>query len=116
MNQYEVAAEIADEIPAIQTEIVKAPVFGSAYLCVKVLANYTLKMLQQHELKQVQQSMLLAERLYNKGNQLVKTAIENVFIFSFSTMKVACSRQEWQEIQGKMPVNIFSAYIQQLHA
>ena len=116
MNQYEAAAEIADEIPEIQKEIVKAPVFGSAYLCIKVLANYTLKMLRQHELKQVQESMLLAEKIYNKGNQLVKTAIENVFIFSFSAMKMACSRQEWQEIQGKMPVNLFSIYIQQLHA
>ncbi|SFW89664.1 DUF7674 family protein [Chitinophaga sancti] len=116
MNQYEAAAEIADEIPSIQKEIVKAPVFGSAYLCIKVLANYTLKMIQDHQIREVQHSMRLAEKIYNKGNQLVKTAIENVFIYSFSAMKMVCSRQEWQEIQSKMPVNIFSIYIQQLHA
>ena len=114
MNQYEAAAQIADEIPEIQKEIVRAPVFGSAYLSVKVLAAYTCNMLQQHQLRQVQRCMLLAEKIYNKGNQLVKTAIENVFIFSFSNMKVSCSRQEWLEIQGKMPTVLFSLYIQQV--
>lgn len=114
MNQYEAAAHIADEIPEIQKEIVRAPVFGSAYLSVKVLANYTGKMLQQHQLRQVQRCMLLAEKIYNRGNQLMKTAIENVFIFSFSSLRLSCSRQEWLEIQRIMPAVLFSLYIQQV--
>ncbi|MBW8688258.1 DUF7674 family protein [Chitinophaga rhizophila] len=114
MNQYEAAAQIADEIPDIQKEIVRAPVFGSAYLSVKVLANYTAKMLQQHQLKQVHRCMLLAEKIYNRGNQLVKTAIENVFIFSFSSFRMSCTRQEWLEVQRIMPAVLFSLYIQQV--
>lgn len=114
MNQYEAAASIADEIPEIQKEIVRAPVFGSAYLSVKVLAGYTCHMLQQHQLRQVHRCMALAEKIYNKGNTLVKTAIESVFIFSFSRMKVSCSRQEWLEIQRKMPAVLFSLYMQQV--
>ncbi|MCF6407435.1 hypothetical protein L3C95_32520 [Chitinophaga filiformis] len=114
MNQYEAAAQIADEIPEIQKEIVCAPVFGSAYLSVKVLANYTARMLQQHQLRQVQRCMVLAEKIYNRGNQLMKTAIENVFIFSFSSFRMSCSRQEWLEIQRVMPAVLFSLYIQQV--
>lgn len=114
MNQYEAAAQIADEIPEIQKDIVRAPVFGSAYLSVKVLAGYTYRMLQDHQLRQVQRCMVLAEKIYNKGNQLVKTAIENVFIFSFSTLKLSCTKQEWLEIQTKMPAVLFSLYIQQV--
>jgi hypothetical protein len=114
MNQYEAAAQIADEIPEIQKEIVRAPVFGSAYLSVKVLASYTYKMLQAHQLRQVQCCMLLAEKIYNKGNQLVKTAIENVFIYSFTSLKGLCTKQEWQDLQGRMPAVLFSIYIQQI--
>jgi len=111
MNQYEVSAEIADKIPEIQKEIVRAPVFGSVYMSVKVLTNY---MLQHHQLWQVERCMKLADRIYNKGNKLVKTAIENVFIFSFSNLQGSCSRREWQEIQTRMPVTLFSLYIQQI--
>jgi hypothetical protein len=111
MNQYEVSAEIADEIPEIQKEIVRAPVFGSVYMSIKVLTNY---MLQHHQLLQVERCMKLADKIYNKGNKLVKTAVENVFIFSFSNLQGNCTRREWQEIQTKMPVTLFSLYIQQI--
>lgn len=114
MNQYEVSAEIADEIPEIQKEIVCAPVFGSVYMSVKVLTTYTGKMLQNHQLRQVERCMKLADKIYNKGNKLVKTAVENVFIFSFSNLQGSCSKREWQEVQTKMPLTLFSLYIQQI--
>ena len=114
MNQYEVSAEIADEIPEIQTEIVRAPVFGSVYMSMKVLTTYTGKMLREHQLRQVERCMKLADKIYNKGNSMVKTAVENVFIFSFSTLRGTCTRGEWQEIQSHMPVTLFSLYIQQI--
>jgi hypothetical protein len=114
MNQYEVSAEIADEIPEIQTEIVRPPVFGSVYMSIKVLTIYTGKMLQDHQLRQVERCMKLADKIYNKGNKLVKSAVENVFIFSFSNLQCTCTRREWQEVQTKMPVTLFSLYIQQI--
>jgi len=114
MNQYEVSAEIADEIPEIQKEIVREPVFGSVYMSIRVLTIYTGKMLHDHQLRQVERCMKLADKIYNKGNKLVKTAVENVFIFSFSNLQGSCTRREWQEIQTKMPVTLFSLYIQQI--
>jgi hypothetical protein len=109
MNQYEVSAEIADEIPEIQKEIVRAPVFGSVYMSVKVLTNY---MLQHHQ--HIERCMKLADKIYNKGNKMVKTAVENVFIFSFSNLQGTCTKREWQEIQTRMPVTLFSLYISQI--
>ncbi|SFD45796.1 hypothetical protein SAMN05518672_10228 [Chitinophaga sp. CF118] len=114
MNQYEVSAEIADEIPEIQKEIVREPVFGSVYMSIKVLTTYTGKMLHEHQLRQVERCMKLADKIYNKGNKLVKTAVENVFVYSFSNLQGSCTRREWQEIQTKMPVMLFSLYIQQI--
>jgi hypothetical protein len=114
MNQYEVSAEIADQIPEIQQEIIKAPVFGSIYMSVNVLTTYMRKMLLEHKIKQVERCMKLADKIYNKGNKMVKTAVENVFIFSFSNLQGNCSKREWQEIQTIMPVTLFSLYIQQI--
>ena len=114
MNQYEVSAEIADQIPEIQKEITCAPVFGSIYMSIKILTTYTGKMLQDHQLRQVERCMKLVDKIYHKGNKLVKTAVENVFIFSFSNLQGCCTKREWQEIQTKMPVMLFSLYIQQI--
>lgn len=114
MNQYEVSAEIAEQIPEIQKEITRAPVFGSIYMSIKILTTYTGKMLQDHQLRQVERCMKLADKIYHKGNKLVKTAVENVFIFSFSNLQGSCTKREWQEIQTKMPVMLFSLYIQQI--
>lgn len=114
MNQYEVSAEIADQIPEIQKEIVRPPVFGSVYMSVKVLTTYTGKMLHEHQLRQVERCLKLADKIYHRGNKMVKTAVENVFIFSFSNMQGHCTKREWQQIQTMMPVTLFSLYIQQI--
>lgn len=114
MNQYEVSAEIADKIPEIRSELVRPPVFGSVYMSMKVLTIYTGKMLREHQLRQVEHCMKLADKIYNRGNSMIKTAVESVFIFSFSNLQGTCTRREWQEIQTKMPMTLFSLYIQQV--
>lgn len=114
MNQYEMAAELADEIPEIRKDVIHLSVLGNAYLSMKVLATHTHKLITAHEFRQVEKCMRVAERIYEKGNTLVRNAVENVYVFSFSTLQVSCSRTEWRLVKAKMPLSLFSMYIRQI--
>ncbi|WP_157097905.1 DUF7674 family protein [Niabella ginsenosidivorans] len=114
MNQYEIPAMIEDKIPGICPEIKKISAFGDAVQIMNVLAGYSKKMLSLHNLPKVIQCMRLVGTIYGKGNRFVKSAIENVFVFSFSSWQAKCNDREWKVIQTKIPVTLYSVYVQQM--
>ena len=68
----------------------------------------------EHEFKMVEKCMLLVEKIYEKGNVPVKNAVENVFIFSFSSIMTICNIVEWRIVQSFMPSCLYSLYIKQV--
>lgn len=62
----------------------------------------------------VQQCLNLAEKIYLKGDAMVKNAVENIFIFSFSSMMAFCDIVEWRIVQSYMPSRLYQLYIQQV--
>lgn len=114
MNNYEVSAMIEDEIPAIKKEIASKTI-GNANAVMLILARYTRKMISLHDLPAVVKCMHLVDKIYNKGNAIVKNAVENVFIYSFSGIRVCCNKAEWTVIQAKMPMTLYSVYVRQIY-
>ena len=114
MNIYEVPAIIEDELPAIKNEIHKSCAVGNVHAVIQVLTSYTKKMMNLHNVPVVINCLSLADSLYNKGNNLVKNAIENVFVFSFSAMRTCCDAAEWKLIQAKIPLALYSVYVNQV--
>ncbi|RFM27429.1 hypothetical protein DXN05_15530 [Deminuibacter soli] len=114
MNQYEVPALLADELPAIGAELKMVKSFGNVLGSVRIFTEYTNKMVAIHQLEMVKHCMCLAEQLYVKGNNLTRNAIENVFVYAISSMRCCCSKGEWQHIQSQMPVTLHSLYVQQV--
>lgn len=114
MNQYEVPALLADELPVLQHELKQVSPLGNVNGCIRLLTEYTGKMAAMHRLDNVKQCMKLAEKLYVRGNNLVRNAIENVFVYSLTGLMYNCGRQEWQRIQAQMPVTLHSLYVQQV--
>ena len=115
MNIYEVPAVIEDELPAVKEELRKDCPAGNIHAVLKVLVKYTRRMISLHDLPAVNRCMSLADKLYNRGNNLVKNAIENVFVYAFSGMRSACDGSEWRLIQAKMPVSLHSLYVKQIY-
>ena len=68
----------------------------------------------EHDFKMVEKCMNLVEKLYEKGNTLVRNAVENIFIFSFSTMLSRCNVVEWRIVQSYMPADLYSLYVKQI--
>jgi len=115
MNTYEVPAMLEDEIPAIGEELRRECPAGNIHAAIQTLVKYTRKMISLHDLSAVNKCMTLADKLYIKGNSLVKNAVENVFVYSFSGLRSACGLTEWKLIQAKMPVALHSLYVKQIY-
>lgn len=118
MNQYEVPSYLQDALPEMKEVLVKEGVSSNLfdpYKSVQCLTDFTLKVAHQHNIKMLKRCFTAAERLYIKGNEMIKNATNNVFIYSFSELLADCtSRQERIKIQSVMPSYLYSAYVQQI--
>jgi hypothetical protein len=110
----EVPALIAGKLPQIKNDLLRDGGQNSVYKSIQVLTDYTQRMAFEHNFKMVQQCMALVEKLYEKGNALVKNAIENVFVFSFSTIMSRCNAVEWRIVQSYMPSDLYRLYVRQV--
>ena len=118
MNQYEVPSYLQDALPEMKEVLVREGVSSNLfdpYKSVQCLTDFTLKVAHQHNIKMLKRCFIAAERLYIKGNEMIKKAINNIFIYSFSELLADCtSRQERIKIQSVMPSYLYSAYVQQV--
>lgn len=114
LTQYEVPAYLADELPEIEPEIksVSAPV--NIFKTIQCLANYTRCKVMQHDLKAAKKCFAIAENIYSQGNTLVKNAIENVFVYSFSSLMNIGSKEEKRQLHAIVPLTLYTAYVKQV--
>ena len=114
MNQYEVPALIADNIPEVRHELAEQAATGNVNNALTILTDYTYKMCQAHDLSGIQKCMKLADKIYVKGNSLAQSAVKNVFVHAFSLFRISCNHVEWRLLQAKMPMTLYSLYMQQV--
>jgi hypothetical protein len=118
MNQYEVPSFLQEALPEMKEVMVKKGVsinMFDPYQSVQCLTDFTLKNAHDHNIKMLKRCFVAAERLYVRGNEMIKNAINNVFIHSFSILFADCSgRLERIKIQSVMPPYLYSAYVQQI--
>ncbi len=114
MNQYEVPVFIADKLPEIRSDLKLALQGGNIYKSIQVLADFTRRKAVEHNFTMVKKCMKLVDRIYEKGNQGVRLAVENVFVFSFSSLMGSCNILECRIVQSYMPVRLYTLYVQQV--
>src|ERR1700744_2452508 len=114
LNQQEVPAFIAGKLPQVKSDLSRNGVNLTAYQSIQVLTDYTKRMALEHNFRMVQKCMALVQHIYEKGNTLVKNAVENIFVFSFSTMLSRCNIVEWRIVQSYMPSDLYSLYVRQV--
>jgi len=108
INEYEAPLFIAGCLPQLKIQT------KDIYKSMQTLTDYTKRMALEHNFNEVKKCMSLVERIYNKGNTLVKNAVENIFIFAFSSMRMLCNIVEWRMVQSFMPSELYVLYIQQV--
>jgi len=114
LNQHDVPALIAGKLPQIKPELRKNGSEVTVYQSVQALTDYTRRMAIEHDFKMVEKCMSLVGNIYDKGNTLVRNVIENVFVFSFSSIMSTCNIVEWRIVQSYMPSGLYNLYVQQV--
>ena len=114
LTQYEVPAFIAVKLPQVKSNLPHTTDTPTAYQSLQALTDYTKRMAFERNYKMVEKCMDLVHYLYEKGNTLVRNAVENVFVFGFSSMLSRCNIVEWRIIQSYMPSDLYSIYVQQV--
>ena len=114
INQYEVPAYLVDGLPEIEKELKAFSPTINIFKSIQCLANYTKVKVLQHDLKAVKKCFAIADEIYVKGNTLVKDAIENVFVYSFSGLMNLCNSDEKKQLQSIIPMDLYTTYVQQV--
>lgn len=114
MNQFEVSACLADKLPEMKTTLKNTYATLNVFKAIQCLVNYTKQKLVQHDIPAVKNCLYVAEYIYSKGNKLVKNAIENVFIYSFSSLLNMGTSDEKKQLQSCMPLHLYTAYVHQV--
>jgi hypothetical protein len=114
INQYEVASYLADELPEIKEDLKRISPTLNIIKSIQCLTEYTRGKVVQRDLRIVKKCFAIAENIYFRGNALVRDAIENIFVFSFSTLLNSGDKDEKKELQAIMPICLHTAYVQQM--
>jgi hypothetical protein len=83
------------------------------YVSVYLLVNYTRGNIVKGNLTAVKKCFKIADKLYSKGNRIVRSALENVYVFSFSSFPVR-DTSEAKQIMGLIPLTLYSVYLKQV--
>jgi hypothetical protein len=114
LNQSQIPAFIAGQLPQISNDLTENRTSPTVYQSIQVLTDYTKRMALSHDFKMVAKCMAIVAKLYRKGDTLVRNAIENVFIYSFSSMMSTCNMVEWRLTQSYMPTELYAVFMQQV--
>jgi hypothetical protein len=107
----EIQPWICNQLPQLKNDL---DTTRTLYQSIQVLTDYTKRMALAHDFKTVARCMALVTKIYNKGNTLVRDAVENVFVYSFSSMMSACNAVEWRITQSYMPSELYNIYMRQV--
>jgi hypothetical protein len=115
-DQQQIPALVARQFPQVQQDLwrvgAQAPL--TAFQSIQVLTDYTKRMALEHDFNMVGKSMTLMGKLYEKGNAIVRNAVENVFIYSFSALMCNCNIVEWRMVQSYMPPELYAVFVGQV--
>ncbi len=114
LHEFEIAAFIEGSLPELEKDAVPEKMnSGDAYRAITALADYMKRKFNDNDLLGVKKALRVAETIYIKGNAVVKIGIENIFIYSLSSMMPA-DRAARRQLQAMIPVSIYSIYVQQI--
>jgi hypothetical protein len=86
----------------------------TVFSAIQELTDQAKRLAFQHDLTGLKDCMNLVQQIYKSGNTAVKNAVENIFIFAFSSILPHCNQVEWRLVQSCMPTELYSLYVRQV--
>jgi hypothetical protein len=113
IDQFEVRGLLEETLPDISPELRKENNTSNIYKLIHILLDYTFKKIREHNITTVKKCFLLAEKLYNRGNEAVRCAVENIYVYSFSHLPVK-NEAEKKQVLNVLPGSLYTLYMRQV--
>ncbi len=110
ITEKEVPGVLGEELPELRTELAKNNSIFKAFRC---FYNYTKQCAESGNIKKLKSCFVLASKLFRKGNDAVRSALVNVYMFSISSLIEIIS--PGQELFNKiLPANLKKACLKHI--
>jgi hypothetical protein len=114
LQQQDVPAFIAARMPEVKRDLSAGRNLPTAYSAIQVLTDHTKRLAFQHDFAGLRNCMILVHQIYQTGNSAVRNAVENIFVFAFSSILPRCNHMEWRLVQSCMPPELYTVYVRQV--
>ncbi|PZR22389.1 MAG: hypothetical protein DI535_26255 [Citrobacter freundii] len=114
ISQFEVSGLLRREIPSLASHYCPSKPSMEVYAFMNYFSDYTKEAVEHHEMGMARKCFLLADKLFRNGDRMVRTLIENVFVYSFSSM-LNCEQEERASIRTLIPVGLYAVYMKQVN-
>ncbi|WP_317897723.1 DUF7674 family protein [Aurantibacillus circumpalustris] len=115
IKENEILEILGNELPEINQELEKLSSRQNIYSAIKCFAEFTKQLIKKGNLSEVKHCFNVAEKMLLEGNKTVKNAIENVYIFSMSSVLGFTSPMSYK-IKGIMNKGLLNEYNRQAYA
>ena len=110
INQQEAAIYLEQELMEQSAMMQEAK--GNIYQCMRQFLTLTAEKIKEHNYNAAARCFKVAEALYEQGNIVVRNTIENVFVYSFSSL-LHMANNERKELISVIPGKLYAAYLNQ---
>ncbi len=104
---------LEEALPAISNDL-NVGKKGNIYETMNAFIAFTCKNIKAHNYNVVKHCFEIADKLYSKGNSVVKNAVQNVFVYSFTKIFHTYAAEK-QELLALLPMSLYTLYIAQVH-
>lgn len=117
ITQIEVPHYIEESLPEIKSDLRRKEGVGTntVYSSVQCLVDFTRRMVKEHNYNMTHRCFAVAAKLHAKGNDMVKSVLENVYVHSLSSLFCSCEDcKERNLVQAALPGSLHRVYVQQI--
>jgi hypothetical protein len=115
MNYTEAIKEIVEVIPETQQEFDESGKTASPYKVISVFTGQIRKLIKCNDQIILTKCLRKMNRLYSKGDQKLKNAIENTFIYSLDSFTFCCEPAYKKMIFNRMSLSLQNNYLHQVY-
>jgi hypothetical protein len=113
MNNYEAASLIEEILPEAHIFEKTGRITFDINKTISCLTDFLRNKILIHDMVSVKKALNVAEIIYNKGNNAVRTAIENILVYSLSSI-IPQGKLQRREFQSTIPATLYSLYVHQI--
>jgi hypothetical protein len=113
ITQYEVPGYLARLLPAATTVPQFGPINVSIYKDIQRFTDFTRQAVNRNNYTVAKRCFHLADTFYRQGDAIVRNAVENIFVYSFSSF-IPQNGVEKLILKSFIPASLYALYSRQI--